>query len=294
MVDSSGISRAFDNAPRLIIDDSSNIVIMSDCHRGTGDRDDNFADNQNTYFTAMSRYYDMGFTYVELGDGDELWDNRDFRLIAEANSHIFWLLGKFRSENRFHMVYGNHDIVKRSAKWRKDNLSTYYDERTKRDLPLFGDMDATEGLILTHGAAKRDIYLTHGHQGDLLNDGLWRLARFLVRYVWRPLELIGVKDPTSTAESAEKRNKVEERLSEWAKQNDAVLIAGHTHRPVFPKRGDPLYFNDGSCVHPRCITAIEITKGAVSLVKWGVETRGDGTLSVGKTVLEGPVRLSEL
>jgi len=288
------VSRAFDSAPRLFIDDKSNIVIMSDCHRGTGDGDDNFAGNSNTCFTALSRYYDAGFTYIELGDGDELWVNRDFGLIAEANDRIFRLLEKFNCDGRLRMVYGNHDIVKRSSKWRKNNLSTFYDEHERCDVPLFGGMDVTEGLILTHRETKRDIYLTHGHQGDVLNDGLWRAARFLVRYLWGPLELIGVKDPTNTAASAAKRNAVEERLTEWARLNNAALIAGHTHRTAFPKRGDPLYFNDGSCVHPRRVTAIEITKGAISLVKWSVETRADGVLFVGKTISEGPVPLNKL
>jgi len=29
-----------------------------------------------------------------------------------------------------------------------------------------------------------------------------------------------------------------------------MLIAGHTHRPSFPDDGQPLYFNDDSCVSP--------------------------------------------
>jgi len=294
LLGNSRVSRAFEHAPRLFINDKSNIVIMSDCHRGTGDGDDNFAGNSNTFFTALTRYYDAGFTYIELGDGDELWVNRDFGLIAEANDHIFRLLAKFRDEGRLRMIYGNHDIVKRSAKWRKNNLSTCYDEQAKCDVSLFGGMDVTEGLILTHRETKRDIYLTHGHQGDLLNDKLWRVARFLVRYAWGPLELIGVKDPTNTAASMAKRNAVEQRLTEWAKLNDAALIAGHTHRISFPKKGDPLYFNDGNCVHPRRVTAIEITRGTISLVKWAVETRDDGVLFVGKTITEGPAPLREL
>jgi hypothetical protein len=107
------------------------------------------------------------------------------------------------------------------------------------------------------------------------------------------LELIGVRDPTSAAKNNEKKNSVENKLSDWAKQNNQFMICGHTHRPVFPKVGETLYFNDGSCVHPRCITGIEIRNGTISLVKWAILTKPDRTLYVGREVLEGPVRLTD-
>jgi UDP-2,3-diacylglucosamine pyrophosphatase LpxH len=135
--------------------------------------------------------------------------------------------------------------------------------------------------------------LTHGHQGDFLNDTIWRVARFLVRYIWRPLELVGIKDPTSTSKNYQKMNSVERKLTAFSAENHQMLICGHTHRPVFPRVGEPLYFNDGSCVHPRCITAIEIRNGTISLVKWAVMIKPDRTLYVGREVLEAPVRLTE-
>jgi hypothetical protein len=45
-----------------------------------------------------------------------------------------------------------------------------------------------------------------------------------------------------------------------------MLVAGHNHRPMFPEIGEPLYFNDGSCVHPFFITGIEIDRGKISLI----------------------------
>ncbi len=78
----------------------------------------------------------------------------------------------------------------------------------------------------------------------------------------------------------------------WTIEQNQMLIAGHTHRPVFPKPGEPLYFNDGSCVHPRCITAIEIENAAISLVKWTIKVRKDRSLYVERLVLEGPSPLN--
>jgi len=72
-----------------------------------------------------------------------------------------------------------------------------------------------------------------------------------------------------------------------------MLIAGHTHRPMLPEVGEPLYFNIGSCVHPRCITAIEIEQGNITLVKWYVNSKEDGTLCIDRKVLAGPRKLKD-
>ena len=79
----------------------------------------------------------------------------------------------------------------------------------------------------------------------------------------------GINDLTSAATNRVKRKKAVERaLIRWTEKEKQPLIAGHTHRAVFPKPGDSCYFNDGSCVHPRCITALEIADGNITLVKW--------------------------
>ncbi len=38
-----------------------------------------FADNRNIYYHALRNYYENDFTYVELGDGNVLWKNHDFK-----------------------------------------------------------------------------------------------------------------------------------------------------------------------------------------------------------------------
>jgi len=52
-----------------------------------------------------------------------------------------------------------------------------------------------------------------------------------------------------------------------------------------------LLFNDGSCVHPRSITGIEIENGAISLIKWQIATNDDGVLHIVRIPLEGPRKL---
>ena len=113
----------------------------------------------------------------------------------------------------------------------------------------------------------------------MLNCTLWRLSRFLVRYVWRPLESLGIPDPTSAAKNHTKKNATEKKLSAWAKQHELILIAGHTHRPVIGNRTSP-YCNTGSCVSPAGITAIEIENRCMTLIKWSQGTRSDMCLQV--------------
>ena len=109
----SRISHAFDKAPVLPLSRQSRYAIISDCHRGRGNSNDNFLKNQNLYFTALSHYYERGFTYIELGDGDELWENRKMSQIVEIHSDVFWLLSLYRRQGRLYMVYGNHDMERK-------------------------------------------------------------------------------------------------------------------------------------------------------------------------------------
>ncbi|MDP4144723.1 MAG: metallophosphoesterase family protein [Bacillota bacterium] len=287
------ISRVFNSAEEIIFDDFSRIILMSDCHRGDGSWADDFSKNQNVYFAALTHYYDKGYTYIEIGDGDELWENTQLSNIIKMHSDVFELLSKFFINDRLYFIYGNHDMVKKDDKFVKENLYQYFNERQKAYIPIFEGVKLHEGLVLRHRVTDDKILLIHGHQVDCLNDDLWRLSRFLVRYLWKPLESFGVNDPTSTAQNYEKKEAVGRRLTEWVKKENHMLIAGHTHRPRFPEVGEPPYFNDGSCVHPRCITGIEIVYGCIILVKWEVKTKEDGTLCIGREVLAGPARLKD-
>lgn len=73
------LNRAFSQAPVLPLTLRSRYVLVSDCHRGVGTSSDNFLKNQHLYFAAMDHYYRNGFTYIELGDGEELWENRSLK-----------------------------------------------------------------------------------------------------------------------------------------------------------------------------------------------------------------------
>ncbi|MGV8984293.1 metallophosphoesterase [Clostridium sp.] len=287
------ISKVFKSAEEISFDDSSKIVLMSDCHRGDGNWSDDFSKNQNIYFAALTHYYDENYDYIEIGDGDELWENKRLSDIKSIHNDVFWLLSKFFNEGRLKFIFGNHDIVKRDDIYVKNNLYEYFDEQRKKNIPLFENIKLHEGIVLKHRVTNNKIFLMHGHQVDYLNYNMWRLTRFLIRYLWKPLNFFGVNDPTRTAENYHKKQAVEKKLIEWVIKEKQMMIAGHTHRPMFPEVGEPTYFNDGSCVHPRCITAIEIEFGNIKLVKWYVNTKKDGTLFIDREVLAGPRKLKD-
>lgn len=273
------ISKAFEGACRLPLRQSSRYVLFSDCHRGTGRANDNFLKNEFIYLAALNYYYPKGFTYVELGDGDELWENRSFNSIKNMHPQTFAALSKYYRHNRFYALYGNHDIVKKHSAFSKKYFSSYYCDHTLCHQPLFPNVCFHSGIILEDKEGKKDIYLTHGHQADILNSTLWPIARFLVRYIWQPLENLGIPDPTSAAKNNTKKKKSEKHLTFWAKQNNHILITGHTHHPMTGTPKSP-YFNTGSCVSPAGITCIEIENRCITLVKWTLGTRENQSLYV--------------
>ncbi len=293
MSSTSRLDRAYKKAKRLIIDDHSKLILFSDCHRGDNSFADDFANNRNIYYHALKYYYTENFTYFELGDGDELWENLHFETIFRAHKNIYGLLQLFYSKNRLNMIWGNHDMVYQDPKYVKKNLSSFFDEKIGEDTPLFPDLTYNEAIILKHKDTKQELFLLHGHQADFLNYVGWRINRFLVRVLWKSLQVIGIADPTSPAKNYKETIKIERRIKEWiVNHKNRLTIMGHTHRPRFPKVGEPALFNSGCCVHPRSITGIEIEKGNISLIKWEIATTEDGTLKIIRTLLEGPQKLT--
>lgn len=286
------ISRAFKSARRLSFNDDSKFIIFSDVHRGDNSFADDFANNRNVYYHALKDYYVNGFTYMELGDGDELWENILFQEIYDAHTDIFDLLKLYYDEGRLFRLIGNHDMVYKYENFVKKNLYVRFDKNTNTEAPLFPDITFTEGIILEHETNKQQLFLMHGHQADWLNYVGWKFNRFMVRALWRQLQIFGISDPTSPAKNYKELIKVERHTKKWiVANNNFFTIAGHTHRPRFPEPGEIAYFNDGSCVHPRSITGLEIENGTISLVKWNISTTDDGTLKVMRVLLEGPQKL---
>ncbi|MCI9565081.1 MAG: serine/threonine protein phosphatase [Eubacterium sp.] len=280
----SRINNAFEGALRLPLNMQSRYVIFSDCHRGIGKANDNFTKNEFIYIAALNYYFHRDFTYIELGDGDELWENRNMNAIKDMHQHSFDVLAKFFKQNKFYSVYGNHDIVKKYSRYADLNFCSYYCDNNMCTKELFPNITFYSGIIL-ESKTQNNIYLTHGHQADFLNSTLWHLSRFLVRYIWKPLESLGIPDPTSAAKNNKRKNSTEKKLTNWAKQNQHILITGHTHHPMMGTGNSP-YYNTGSCVSPYGITCIEIYDGCIHLIKWALDSTDEQIVYVSRSELD--------
>jgi len=267
----SALDKALKRNKKVIdITPQTKIVIFSDLHRGIGDWADDFMHNALIFHTALKYYFLNDFIYIELGDGDELYENRRLSAIVRRYADIYRIMDDFHREDRLILVWGNHNMQMRKKRWFLKEL-----QKAQTYVPgLFREITVHESLKLGE-----KIFLVHGHQGDLISDCLAPFGRLWVRFLWRWVQnRFGVNDPTSAAQNALKRNKVEEKIFTWAKRNNLAVIAGHTHRPVFESlnkqqrlRGMkklPFYFNCGSGIHPRCVPCLEIENMEIRLVKW--------------------------
>ncbi len=113
MSTSGRLTKLYEEAERVYYGRKDRYVVMSDCHRGIGDSGDNFLKNRHIFLAALRYYNQRNFTYVELGDGDELWENKEMKKILQVHREVYEVLAEFHREGRFHMLYGNHDMQKK-------------------------------------------------------------------------------------------------------------------------------------------------------------------------------------
>lgn len=286
IMSSKQLDKIYTQSKRLQITSNDRIVIMSDCHRGTGDKFDNFLKNKNIYLGALRHYYYRGFYYIELGDGDDMWEVKRYQDIIEENLSVFKMLKKFKDDNHLIMIYGNHDIIKRYPSILKKYFYTYFDNLLGEKRDLLNDMTVYESIVLEY--KDKELFLLHGHQVDFFNSKLWLLSRFFVRNVWRKLEAFGIKDPTNAAKKYSVSKNVEKKLQKYSNEKNKLLIAGHTHRPIMPQIKESLYFNDGSCIHPNGITCLEIEDGCITLVKWEYSINKKKNINIKRVILGNP------
>jgi len=288
------LNKAFKKAKKVQLSKEARLIFFSDLHKGDNSYADDFRHNYKIYQFALKNYYNQGFTYIELGDGIELWENNSFEPIYQTHRSIFRLLKKFHKKKRLFLLWGNHDMEFRDPIIVEKIMRKFFTPKNVRQKNIFFDLEYRESLLLEFENTEKSIFAIHGHQADYMNYAHWKFNRFFVRHFWKYMQKwFGIRDPTSPAKNHKELVKVERKLRQWiAKNNDQMIICGHTHRPRFPDAGDIPLFNDGSCVHPKSITGIEIEQFKISLVKWHVSPNSEGADKIVKTILEGPVELN--
>jgi hypothetical protein len=216
-----------ENGPLAFDLPSDRLVLFSDLHRGARNGADDFARCEPLYAVALSHYYDAGYSLAVIGDVEELWEERPAAVII-AHRPTLAQEARFQREGRYLRIWGNHD-----DEWQ------YPVSVAEHLAPLYGDppLKVHEGLrlrVLDGGVELGHLLLVHGHQGDRISSTFSGFSRLFVRYVWRPFQRITGLSLNTPATSWSLRAKHNVAMYRWAeKQSKLVLIAGHTHLPVF-------------------------------------------------------------
>ena len=189
------------------------------------------------------------------------------------------------------LLYGNHNIFLQDKKYVEKNLYKFYDEYIEEESELFPGIKIYESLILKHTETGQEIFLLHGHQGDLMNDQFWLVSMLMLRYFWRFMHLIGFRNPASPARNAHKRHKIEKNFNKWNEKKRIIMICGHTHRPKFPKCGEVPYINTGCCVRPRGIVGVELVNDQLMMINWSIKPSENGLLRIERKVIKGPISI---
>lgn len=215
----------------LQFDTESRFIIFSDQHRGSKNGADDFAVAEPNYLAALDYYYTNNFSFISLGDSEELWENSLTR-VKKYNVLSFEAEKKFIQRKQFYKIFGNHDLY-----WVNDPLAWWQLKK------IYGeDVKVYEGIVLkstahSHELATRyspfTILLTHGHQGDASSDGNW-FSKFFVARIWAPLQSYLKINPNTPAYDEDMKTDHNHIMYDWsALQNNLILITGHTHQPVF-------------------------------------------------------------
>jgi UDP-2,3-diacylglucosamine pyrophosphatase LpxH len=235
-----GLERAFNRAEDRLLDCSDlRAVIFSDHHRGRGDGADDFARCEHAYRAALGWYLEENYELWLLGDVEELWENRPKHAIGRYKE-VLRLERAFADADRFMRFFGNHDMAWR----RRRNQQRYLEDVLGKGVPV------REGLkvrLIDRDQEQGLLFLVHGHQGTLDSGNLlgFMVSRFVVRVFWALLQRRKKFASTSPATDSRLRGKHDRAMFEWAKLRASspgerpVLIAGHTHHPVFPGDAPP-------------------------------------------------------
>jgi hypothetical protein len=242
-----GLNRVFDDEDteeQTIERDDLQLVVFSDHHKGARDGADDFMPCERAYHAALGHYLELGHRLFVLGDAEELWECGPAEVVA-AYGETLALEGRFLADGRYERFLGNHD-----DDWRSPRLT---DKHLGPSLPSVHVREALKLHLTRQGDPAGSIFFAHGHQGTSESDRFAFLSRLVVRHFWRRAQRKFGFSATTPARSFELRARHDRAMFRWARNHPArpILVAGHTHRPVFwqsqPPRPDRPSASDLEC-----------------------------------------------
>ena len=199
-------------------------IILSDQHKGARDGADIFAMAEQNYLAALAWYNKEAFFYINLGDSEELWENL-LITVRRHNKATFEAEKEFLKRNALIKIFGNHDLYWDNDPLAAVNLQQIYGQK----------VEIYEGVVLKVTAIEKplEIYMTHGHQGDLQSDGNW-FSKWFVSDIWGPLQSYLRINPNTPSTNDELKTDHNRMMYQWSSERkNTLLITGHTHQPVF-------------------------------------------------------------
>ncbi len=278
--------------------DALRMVLCSDLHKGQRDKADDFLLVEPTYVAALESYWQEGYALYLLGDIEELWECWPAPVVREYQGVLTREQAFAAAPGRYRRLVGNHDDL-----W-------YDPEQVVRHLGSYlAGAAVVEGLRLAvqeDGQALGELFLVHGHHGSPDADRFARISRLIVHYIWRPIQRVLNIRTSTPSNDFELRQKHELAMYAYAAGRPGlVLVAGHTHHPVWEGLGleqavqrevaagavmpqvdamwlreqeagavalpgaKPCYFNTGCCSYgDGSMTALELAEGEIRLVRW--------------------------
>ena len=206
--------------------DALRMVVFSDHHRGDRTGADDFRSCEETYLGALGHYFDEDYKLVLLGDVEELWEATPKAAVASYEKTLA-SERRFTDAGRYIRVWGNHDDA-----W------SFPDQVQAHLAKWIGGYQVQEAVAVSVTDAGEEIgrvFLAHGHQGTWDSDRAAAFSRFVVRWLWRPVQrLFRISLETTPSMDFSLRFKHEVAMHEWAQaQERLLLVTGHTHHPVF-------------------------------------------------------------
>ena len=291
-------------AQALRIDDfdpqKDSYVVISDVHKGDGGGSDDFKHNEMITLFALRYYLDNDFRLVLAGDIEEAWESRPEEIAAQYGKTIFALERKFneKGENHYIRLLGNHDDFLENPKAVEGFLVPLVGP-----LEVHSGLRLGKGIFVVHGH-QGELFSHHlAFLGKAVARFIWKplqivfgltVEPFIGRHIkrnnrdrllsaWaenRGMLLISGHHHRAVFKSRSEVQFIKEAIERVQQSGDdfnrdyILPFLQHKLRlqgkwpPVRGALAGSRYFNCGCAVYRNGLTAMEINRGQIRLVKW--------------------------
>ncbi|MDW7690783.1 hypothetical protein R9C00_21505 [Flammeovirgaceae bacterium SG7u.111] len=297
------LKKLFKNSPTIPINKKDRVLIISDFHMGDGGSTDDFIPNSDLLIYALREFYlPKNYTLILNGDVEEL-QRFDYKKINKRWKEVYKLFDEFNAKGLLYKTIGNHDIGLLS----KESPTTNYElhegivlNYKENDIFIFHGHQASakynkhNALVgytlryLANPLGIKNYSVAHNSRKKFkIEKSTYNFASkqkvvAIIGHTHRPLF-------ESLPKSERLRYKIEELCRNYSEVSKEESKAVKKLIDIYKKELKKLYkedktegeqdiynsfihlpclFNSGCVIGKRGITALEISKGEISLVHW--------------------------